>query len=267
MKVLFWNTHNNPKINTILNDLIVENNISIVVLAEYNADIKNLIDILKDKGLKMQQFVTIGCERIVIIGKTIKVEPGVQTDYLSMQILKDKLLLCCIHLNSQIYADNENQREILIGRIIREIRLMEKKLDTEKTVVVGDFNINPYDKDCIDARYFHGLPIYNETIKRSRTIMGEEFFMFYNPMWNLLGDSKEPYGTYYYSGSKTVNTYWNMYDQVMVRPALRERFIDESLKILTETENTYLTNSKGHPDKNISDHLPIMFEIREDNYE
>lgn len=90
--------------------------------------------------------------------------------------------------------------------------------------------------------------------------------MFYNPMWSFLGDDRKPYGTYYYGGSGIDNTYWHIYDQVIIRPALRERFVDNNLKILTETSSRYLLNSKGHPDTEISDHLPIMFEIKEDNY-
>lgn len=43
MKYLFWNTHKNIDINPILRDLITENCISIVVLAEYTADINDLI--------------------------------------------------------------------------------------------------------------------------------------------------------------------------------------------------------------------------------
>lgn len=267
MRVLFWNTHKNEKINKVLYDIIVENNISIVVLAEYKANLQQLIENLMDCGLRMQQYITVGCERIIIIGKMINVEPGIQTKHLSMQIIESNFILCCIHLNSQIYANNEEQRSILIRQIVDEILKKENELKTENTVIVGDFNINPYDTGCLDARYFHSLPIYSETTRKSRKIMGKDFFMFYNPMWNLLGDAKEPYGTFYYLGNNTVNTYWNMYDQVILRPALRKRFVDESLKIITETENIYLLNNDGHPDKKISDHLPIMFEIQEDNYE
>ena len=82
-------------------------------------------------------------------------------------------------------------------------------------------------------------------------------------MWNLLGDFNQPYGTYYHSGNDTVNTYWNIYDQVIIRPALRERFVKESLMIIKETKTRFLLDHKGHPNKRISDHLPIMFEIKE----
>lgn len=90
--------------------------------------------------------------------------------------------------------------------------------------------------------------------------------MFYNPMWNFLGDYKQPYGTYYCNTGGTQNIYWNIFDQVLFRPALKERFVKESLKILTETETRYLLDNNGHPDRSISDHLPIIFEIMEEKF-
>lgn len=91
--------------------------------------------------------------------------------------------------------------------------------------------------------------------------------MFYNPMWNFLGDFREPYGTYYHSSADTVNPYWNIYDQVIIRPAMRKRFVDDNLKIITETATVSLLDKNKHPDREISDHLPITFEIKEEDYE
>ena len=86
--------------------------------------------------------------------------------------------------------------------------------------------------------------------------------MFYNPMWNFLGDFHEPYGTYYCNTGDAVNPYWNIYDQVLIRPALRKRFADGELRVLTGTERISLLDVNRHPDRSISDHLPIMFEIK-----
>jgi hypothetical protein len=108
------------------------------------------------------------------------------------------------------------------------------------------------------------LPVYEETKRKTRVVAGNEFSMFYNPMWRFLGDEKQPYGTYYHNNGDPINTYWNLYDQVIIRPALRERFIDENLKIITETQSKYLLDMNGHPDKELSDHLPIIFEIQEE---
>lgn len=261
---MFWNTHKNENINSIVSDLIIENNISIVAMAEYTANIEELMAILFSHKINMKQYITIGCNRIKILGTIDNVEAQLQTEHASIQIIDNKDILCCIHLNSKIYSGHEEYRNIIIEQIISDIQTLEKELNTENTIVVGDFNMNPYDSGCISARYFHGIPIYTEAKRKSRTVAGKEFFMFYNPMWNFLGDFQQPYGTYYYGGNNTDNTYWNLYDQVIIRPALKERFVNESLKILTETQTKYLLDSKGHPDKNISDHLPIIFELKED---
>lgn len=264
MKVLFWNTHKNTNINPTIGELIAENNASIVVLAEYTANSDDLLSSLRlQYGITMQRYNSC-CERITIIGTVSNVEMRFDCDHSTIQIINGKDILCCTHLNSKIYSDHQAQREIMIEQLIREICTVEKDLESENTIIVGDFNINPYDLSCLDARYFHSLPIYEETKRRTRKVAGNEYAMFYNPMWRFLGDIEQPYGTYYHNNSSSINTYWNLYDQVIIRPALRERFIDDSLKIITETHSKYLLDSIGHPDKTISDHLPIIFEIQED---
>ena len=263
MKYLFWNTHHNRDINEILSELIIENDISLAFLAEYVAQSDELIEKLASRNVEMQAYVSCS-ERIRIFGRVENIQGRKDSDHAVIRIINNKDILCCVHLNSKIYSGHEEYRAILIEQILKDIQDVEQELETENTIVVGDFNSNPYDSSLINARYFHGLPIYDEVKKRSRVIAGKEYFMFYNPMWNLLGDFKQPYGTYYYSGSDAVNTYWNIYDQVLIRPALRERFVRDSLMIIKETKTRFLLDNNGHPNKKISDHLPIMFEIKEE---
>ena len=267
MKVLFWNTHQNKSINSVLQEMIIENNISIVILAEYIAQIDNLIKLLAEHEIAMWKYVTTGCDRISILGNVSHVKPGLQTQYASIQIINDKDILCCVHLPSKIFSQNEGMRNIAISQIISDISSIEEDLNTENTILVGDFNINPFEAGCINADVLHSIPVFAEAQKKSRIIANQEFRMFYNPMWNFLGDFNPPYGTYYFGGNSIDNTFWHLYDQVILRPALYQRIINSSLRIFTKTKSRSLLNSKGHPDKKISDHLPIVFEIREDYYE
>lgn len=264
MKYLFWNTHKNTDINSILCDLVEENGISILVLAEYTASIDELIMNLYERGISMNKATTFGCERIYVLkNENLEMQPLLQTDHATIQLIHKSIILCGVHLKSQIHSDHQGQREIRIEGIVNDIRKYEQYYNTSNTIIVGDFNINPYDSTCMDARYFHAIPVYEDAKRKTRKVAGREFFMFYNPMWNLLGDFNMPLGTYYHNSGKTINTYWNLYDQVIIRPDLRKRFVNESLKILTATSNTQLIAKNGHPNKTISDHLPITFEIKE----
>ena len=94
--------------------------------------------------------------------------------------------------------------------------------------------------------------------------MGKTFKMFYNPMWNLFGDFSYPPGTHYHNGSEPINSFWNIYDQVMIRPGMKKCFVEKSLKIITDMQKYSLVDKLKHPRKDISDHLPIVFEIKEE---
>ena len=61
------------------------------------------------------------------------------------------------------------------------------------------------------------------------------------------------------------NSFWNIYDQVMIRPSMRKWFVDNSLKIVVKIQEHSLVDKFRHPRKDISDHLPIVFEIKEEN--
>ena len=263
MRIAFWNTHKNEGINRIVCDIITENRIDIAVLAEYKANSKKLIRELSGQGIQMEQYVTFGCERIVMFGSRKGLMPASQNKYYSMQLLDGKYILCGMHLPSQTYANHQGRRNIVIDMLLQDISQLEKEAGVEQTVLFGDFNENPYETGCLAADKFHGIPSRNDALRGSRTVMGRKFKMFYNPMWNLFGDFQYPPGTYYYNGGSPSHPFWNMYDQVMIRPALQGKFVSGSLKILVGTKQVSFVNQHKRPRKEISDHLPIVFEIKE----
>ena len=59
-----------------------------------------------------------------------------------------------------------------------------------------------------------------------------------------------------------VNYYWNVLDQVIVRPALMDRCDGERIRILTKVGESSLLTNAGRPDhRKFSDHLPLLFEL------
>jgi len=255
---MFWNTHKNASINQIICEIAKEKAIDIIFLAEYQDNIHNLID-----TLDMQPYVTLGCDRIKVIGRKKGVEPGVQGTRYSIQIIENKYILCAIHLPSQISSGHQERRNIVIQTILNDLQDIEKRLASKRSIILGDFNEDPYEDGCLSAVNFHGLPSLNDASKNYRIIEGQQFQMFYNPMWNLFGDFNSPPGTYYYAGSDPKCSYWHIFDQVMIRTCLKSEFVRDSLEILTKAGEKDLLNEKGHPNKEYSDHLPIVFEIQE----
>ena len=157
MKFAFWNVHQNPVINHYIVDLIYENELDIIVLAEYKDNEQKLIDELTQKGIYMEKYLTSGCDRIMMFGSIQKVMPANQNKYYSIQIIDKKCILCGMHLPSRIYSDHQERRNIVIDRIVEDINELEMKLKIENTIILGDVNENPYDVGCLNASKFHGI--------------------------------------------------------------------------------------------------------------
>lgn len=68
MRILFWNTHRNVDINSYILDIVNQNEIDVLVLAEYMAEINELNDNLKQCKKRLFNWNTKGCERIHIWG-------------------------------------------------------------------------------------------------------------------------------------------------------------------------------------------------------
>ena len=263
MRFLFWNTHNNSQVNQTLCDIIWNNKIDIVSLAEYNGNVDDLINCLKANDIYMSKYISVGCEKVITLGNIRSVQPGLQDKRYSIQIINGKYILCSLHLPSQLYGSEED-RAIVAQKIVHDIDLQEKELGSNASIIFGDFNEDPYDSGCLSARHFHGLPSRDDAARGKRTVQGNSFSMFYNPMWNLFGDFTSPPGTYYHENSQALTPFWHMYDQVMIRPSLQHVFVENSLKILTNAGIDSLLDANGRPNIKFSDHLPIIFELREE---
>jgi hypothetical protein len=96
--------------------------------------------------------------------------------------------------------------------------------------------------------------------------MQEPYAFFYNPMWTLYGnrgpdDNAAPPGTYYYESEEPGELFWYMLDQVVIRPALIDRFPLDRLRILRRAGGQELLRNHVPDRKRASDHLPLLFEV------
>lgn len=266
MKVLFWNTQNNEKINSYLYDAVEETNCDILVLAEYHNNINGLCNQLSLLQKDFYPWQENACDMIKIISlRDYKVKLLRDEHRYCIYSLKSAwgdLLLAALHLPSRLHYE-PSDIEVYARRIRYDIEEEEQKQGHCRTFLIGDFNVDPFEDACINADCFHALPSGLEAKKGFRTIEGIRYTTFYNPMWNLFGDFDNVAGTYFYNKNKNHMYQWNIYDQVILRPELIDHFINDSLRIVQNIKGKSLLGKNGRPDKNISDHLPIYFEIRE----
>ena len=257
MKILFWNTNKNDRINSFLASIIMDHSIDMIVLAEYVADEQELFHMVRNNQQWIKAYTTIGCERIHFYGSYSGVEPYVQDKYYSIQVVKEKYIICGVHLPSDLHGDKSRERYKIAQIIMNDIHIAERDIGSSSTVIVGDLNDMPYSDSCSNADAFHGL-VSIDGKDASRTVMGRSYPKYYNPMWNLFGDFSYPPGTYYRSESSLYAPMWYMIDQFIVGRGIFPFINKDELRIITACSCGELSNQNGHPNIKISDHFPIM---------
>ncbi len=170
------------------------------------------------------------------------------------------ILLALVHLQSKLHHAEEDQR-MLAMELARDIGDHEARFAHARTVLVGDFNMNPFEPGVVGASGLHAVMTRAIAEKGTRTVSSRESRYFYNPMWSYFGDRSEgPPGTYYYRKSTPICYFWNMFDQVLLRPDIVHWLKD--LRILDHDGSTSLLDKLGQPDsETASDHLPLYFRL------
>jgi hypothetical protein len=263
MNILFWNTKKTPRLD-IIEDLIIEYNCDIAAFAEFEVGVNNLLSELSSRGYDYYHVPIISCERINIFTKFTpsRVEHMAESDYYTIKAFPHpelgKIIIAFVHFISKYSADDYDQLEeskIFVSDLERN----EESLNNSNTIVLGDFNMNPFEEGMLAARALNAFPTKHEVKMKERVLRNRKYKFFYNPMWSFFGDRNYPLGTYYYNAGKHYTLRWNIFDQVIVRPDIMDRIDPENIKIVTDVNGINLSRSTGRP--KVSDHFPLFFEV------
>lgn len=185
--------------------------------------------------------------------------------------ISKRFLLGGIHLSSKMTLREEQDRSTLARNVRKEIIATEDGLKHCNTIIIGDFNMMPFEAGMVEHESFNAVMSADiaEKIHRKVTGLGgdaEHYPYFYNPMWSFMGDlSPNSPGTYYWYDNSPSNHYrWNTFDQVLIRPCLIPNFVRESIRIIDANENgNKLINSRlaSKPNPCSYDHLPIFLTL------
>ena len=173
------------------------------------------------------------------------------------------LLLVVAHMVSQVDKTPSHIDKELIA-LATAIRTREDKVGHARTVLIGDLNANPFADGVVDAIGLHGIMSRTVAARGKRKASHRTYPFFFNPMWRFFGDgTSRPAGTCYYEpeGDHT-GYYWNIFDQVLLRPSLLPYYTDDSVRVVDAIAGTKLTDAEWIPDRSVSsDHLPIRLRL------
>ncbi|MBQ0142678.1 MAG: endonuclease/exonuclease/phosphatase family protein [Prevotellaceae bacterium] len=272
MNFLYWNIHKRASFFDAIVEMVCENEVDILMLAEFHE--KKLELVLEAQlqaripnyhivpQIQSNKVVIFSCLKNNTIAD-IYDSSRLTIKKLYSSVLDESINLAICHFYDAHNATAENQSEY--AQDVREqIETIEKKDSCSKTILCGDLNMNPFDEGVVKARGFNAVMDKGIARNEYREVNGNRFMFFYNPMWGFLGDTGkgDVCGTYYYNPSQPIQYYWHVLDQVLVRPSLLDFFDTNKLRIVTKTTKYNFITKQGLIDaKNYSDHLPILFNL------
>jgi endonuclease/exonuclease/phosphatase family protein len=270
---LFWNFR--PRLSvkhpeSILARTVLSLGIDLVILAENTAPPENILIELNRED-STYEYAADPNERFAVFTRfpgeflePFEDHPRMSIRRLHLPMKKD-ILVAIIHFPDRRNYSRSDQQSLSfeLAALLHEA---EARAGHRRTILVGDFNMNPFEAGMVDAKGF-GAMMTRDLARRISSGGPVSRTRFYNPMWARFGDLKEgPPGTFYHSRANPTNIYWHMLDQVLVRPELIDSFINESLRVLTKVDSRdgeldLLEKKRKHWKVAVSDHLPIVFSM------
>lgn len=267
VNIMFWNLKQNDATFPLIAELIRQFEVVIFVFAEFPADNEFKLQSKIPDGYRFQELPTnkskikfIYSSRVSMSalgevpqgrGMMLTVCPK---DYETFNLVGCHLLDPVNHLDDDRYEFARNLSEF--------IRECEKRVDNNRTIVIGDFNMNPFEKGMVAVFALNAVMDWHVALRNSRKYKNIEYPFFFNPMWFFMGHPIHKNGTIYYHGSHSISYYWNLYDQVLIRPSLMRRFSHDDLKIVTQAGNASLLTKSKLVNKKFSDHLPLLITLK-----
>ncbi len=271
MKIGFWNVANKDLSDSIAS-LVFENQLDIICLAEISeTTVLEFLQKINRLG-SPNKYIQVSCckDKLTLISSypalvfedKSSLYPSVRYITHSIKTLNANFNLISVHFHAK---PNWSENSLFVGctALSRDIQKIEEETNCTNTILIGDFNMNPFENGMVSANGLNAVSDLNYAFKNSgRTVDGVFYKYFYNPMWNFFGDFKEPFGTYYYRSAGHISHEWHIYDQVIFRPVMKPYLDKKYIQIVTKIDRDSLINPLNRPDKvNYSDHLPIIFTL------
>ncbi len=265
-RVLFWNV-NRKKFPSLVSKLVTSTQADVVVLNESGMKPSALLKKLKtevsetfclpDFDNSDSRFHCFGKDQSLFLEE---IHCGARTSIRVLNLGETSILLVLVH-GADVRNYDIEARQSIMQRLMDEVAWVKEKEQHNRIIIIGDFNMNPFDKPMNLAMGFNAMMTKTCIRLGTRTFNEEKFDFYYNPMWSFFGDRIDgPSGTTYNTSSQGMYG-WSMFDQVLICHSIVDRF--QKVEILTHAGDESLVTSLGRPDsEKSSDHLPILIELK-----
>jgi endonuclease/exonuclease/phosphatase family metal-dependent hydrolase len=169
-----------------------------------------------------------------------------------------EIFLWNLHLPSPLNGNSLSSRQEFVRQNFKPA-LEGARQSGRPDLVVGDFNLPPYDEVLMARGGFWANRCLEVAMHQARTAVLPKLPLF-NPCWALLGSTSYPSGTYYRTQQADGEGPWHVIDQALMAPALA-RTPKQHVWLVTRVGTTELctTGVLGTPNRAIgSDHLPLV---------
>lgn len=271
MNIAFWNIGGND-VRSQIKGLVEEKRTDILILIENEIAPNDLLLTLNTTHSDYFYCPSPAniCEKIHIFAKNsyALIEPIYESKRFSARRLiipqvQNELLLVAVHYQSKMNWSEANQAAHA-STLKAFIEKAEAQVGHDKTIVLGDFNMNPFEYGMVQTTGLHAVMDRQLALEGSRVVDDSDHKYFYNPMWSFFGEQGkgDVHGSYYFRKAEPICYFWNIFDQVILRPSILELLDEDSLEIVTQIQDFALINAKGRINNSVSDHLPIVFSLR-----
>jgi endonuclease/exonuclease/phosphatase family metal-dependent hydrolase len=163
-----------------------------------------------------------------------------------------------IHLPA-LWTEIGRRKEIVQCELLDQLRAARMDDQDRHELIVGDFNLFPYDEAFTLRSGLHANRSYDWVI--NTRLKGDMRRLLFNPTWQLLGRSQTPGGSFFrrdFTGGP-----WLVQDQAIMSAELGlpdEPQVDlvDRVRHADGTVTALCTTPDGAPDKKVgSDHLPL----------
>lgn len=260
MNILFWNLYNKQNSKSI-KDLLQYRDVDIAIFCEYEKT--NFSSITTNNETYELEEKKGGNHKIQAIYKKrfnllLTREQSRYTIYVFDNGV-EIVVIAGLHLKSNVNGNASYAHMATLRDLNLDIENAEKEYKTDKTILIGDFNANPFSPELtlpegLDAVLFKDVISAKEVHKHDN----KNYRRFYNPTLTMLSEEDKAYGSHYYSSGGDY-LYWYTYDQVIVRKSLMDRI--NIIEFCKRVGDRSFVSKKGLPNKNMSDHLPLLVEV------